>query len=696
MKIQTRAPCKIKASGVKIPTLTIQPAYSGGFLLLPDYNMIPVVLDLETLSFEQQNIPILWQHRADVILGHTTSLSCDGRKIDAEADLTAFAETVDTESHRKASEVVSKSKLGQRWEASVGTGVIAAQDAALVPAGEKVHVNDRDFTGPLYIIKNIRIVEVSIVPVGADRDTAITITASGLLAEGQKMNFTSWLASKSIDPTTVTADTVAELRAQYLAENPEADVAALDAEIASLTSVQGEGEDNTQAPPTEQPVQGEGEENTQAPPTDQPVQGEGEPQKVCASGTGRAKQSAADYLKRFRGQTTIHASGARSQEPNRQEIATAALLLSRFSGQQLEAAGLPSRAIDAATGVTWRHPGFHTLFRETLRAAGISPYAMRPDELVQNGLSVLRHNTERTRGGIAAAGISSDYTSYVFKDTIDKAVMVKYKDALTPLSDLAFDRTTRDFREVTDFRMGMQGTFAKVGPAGDAPMAKIIDEGWTAKIEKYMLAAKITFEQMCNDDCNVLDDISDFFVRKAVVQQEYEIAKAILGGIAANFYTTVTSAPFGINGLKKAVSAFRKIKTLEGTTMERQAKAVLVPSALEADAEVVYQSTEVNETTTTDKRSGNKNIYASKFQPIVSTLLDSDSGITGGSDTSWFLLADQTESPIVARCYMEGYLAPQVKETELSKSYDVSYTAMYTFAAKLYDKRGAVYCKASS
>ena len=44
---------------------------------------------------------------------------------------------------------------------------------------------------------------------------------------------------------------------------------------------------------------------------------------------------------------------------------------------------------------------------------------------------------------------------------------------------------------------------------------------------------------------------------------------------------------------------------------------------------------------------------------------------------------------------MEGYLAPQVKQTDLSASYDILYTAMYTFAAKLYDARGGVYCTAS-
>lgn len=681
MKITTRAPCQIQASGVKIPRLTIEPAYSGGFLLLPDFQNIPVVIDLGTLNIEQENLPLFWHHHDEIILGHTTALRCDGLTVNAEAELTAVAETTDSASRRKAEEIVSKTKLGQRWEASVGTGVIAEQDAALVPEGETVHVNGRDLTGPLYLIKNIRLVEISIVPVGADRDTGVTITASGLLAEGTIMSFTAWLASKGIDPTTVTAETAGELRAQFLAENPEADIAALDAEIASLTGVTAEGDPEPEPAPAPAPVQACDDAKT-----------------ITASGTDSAKtaqRSAADYLKQFRGQTTITASGTRSVEPTRQQIATAGLLLGRFDGKKLEAAGLPSRAIDAATGLTWRGAGFHTLFREALRAAGISTYDMKADELVQAGLSVLKQNAARCHGGIAAAGTSSDYTSYVFKDTIDKAVMVKYADAEHPLSDIAKPRTTRDFREVTDFRMGLRGSFEEVGPSGDAPMAKIEDEGWTAKIKKYMLGAKITFEQMCNDDCNVLDDISDFFVQKAVTQQEYAIAQAILGGISASFYTTVASAPFSIEGLAKAVAAFRKIKTLEGEFIGRQAKAVLVPTALEAAAEVIYQSTTVNETTTANKRSGATNIYGSKFTPITSPLLDSDSGISGGSDSSWFLLADQATSPIVAKAYMEGYLAPQVKQTDLSASYDILYTAMYTFAAKLYDARGGVYCTAS-
>ena len=691
MHILTRAPCQIQAAGVKIPRLTITPAYSGGFLLLPDFQNVPVVLDLATLSFEQENIPILWHHHDEIILGHTTALKCDGRAIDAEAELTAYAETSDSAGKRKAEEVVSKSKLGQRWEASVGTGVIATQDAALVPEGEKVSVNDREFTGPLYLIKNIRIVEISLVPVGADRDTGVTITASGLLAEGTKMSFLDWLASKSIDPATVTTEMVGDLRAQYLAEFPDADVAALDAALASLPGITAGGgappaPPVPPVPPT--PIQGSG---TQTPPVD-----DGKTSQVSNPGTQTSKQSAADFLKQFRGQTTITASGTSSREPSRQDIATAALLLSRIDGKKLEAAGLPSRAIDAATGMTWRRAGFHTVFREALRASGISTYDMGPRELVQSGLSIMRQNTSRCVGGITAAGLSSDYTMYVFKDTIDKAVMTRYEDAKTPLSDIAKDRTTRDFRPVTDFRLGLQGSFAEVGPSGDPPMARIVDEGWTCQIKKYELAAKISFEQLCNDDCNVLDDISDYFVRDAVQQQEKQIAQAILGGIGAGFYTTVTQAPFGFDGLKKAISAFRKIKTLEGETMDREAQAVLIPTALEADAKIIYQSTEVNETTAQGKRSGNKNIYSSHFTPIVSARLDSDSGISGGSDTSWFLLADQKASPIVAKCYMEGFLAPQVKTSDLTDNFDIKYLAMYTFAAKLYDSRGGVYCKATS
>ena len=686
MKINTRAPCTIQASGLKIPRLKISPAYSGGFLLLPDFERTPVVLDLSTISFAQENLPLLWHHDAQVILGHTTSLTCDGQEVSAEAELTAIAETSDSEGKRRAEEIVSKTKLGQRWEASVGTGAIADQDAALVPAGEKIQVNGREFVGPLFLIRNIRLVEISIVPVGADRDTAITITASGLLAGVKKMGFAAWLASKGIDPTTLTTDTAAELRGQYITGNPDADAAALDAEIAGLIKAEGDPEPAPEPTPSQEPPKD---------PAPEPVDGCGDQGKtISASGVAKAKQSAADYLQKFRGQTTITASGTRSVEPTKQQIATAALL-QRFDGKKLEAAGLPSRAIDAATGLTWRAAGFHTLFREALRAAGISTSDMKSDELVQAGLSILKQNAARCRGGIAAAGMSSDYTSYVFKDTIDKAVMVKYADAEHPLSDIAKARTTRDFREVTDFRMGLRGSFEEVGPSGDAPMAKIEDEGWTAKIKKYMLGAKITFEQMCNDDCNVLDDISDFFVQKAVTQQEYAIAQAILGGISASFYTTVASAPFSIDGLAKAVAAFRKIKTLEGEFIGRQAKAVLVPTALEAAAEVIYQSTTVNETTTANKRSGATNIYGSKFTPITSPLLDSDSGISGGSDSSWFLLADQATSPIVAKAYMEGYLAPQVKQTDLSASYDILYTAMYTFAAKLYDARGGVYCTAS-
>ena len=616
----------------------------------------------------------------------------------------------------KALEVVESAKLGHRWEASVGTGPIALQNRIIVKAGETAEVNGRHFFGPCVIVKNIRLVEISIVPVGADRNTAANIQASGTSNDqkGKSMSFKAWLIAKSIDPATVTAANIEELKAQYLTENPTADAAALDAEIASILNVQAEGtddpaktppasvqEDGAKDPAKTPPasVQADGTKDpAQTPPASAPADGTGEdPNKAAIHAAGvKARRSADDYLASlgYRPGITIHASGIRRNHgaPNPQEVAVAAMLLTKgYDGKSIEASGISADSIDAAASKPFQRFGFHKLFRAAIRAGGYSCGDMDTSELVETGMNILHHNTSQSLRGIHAAGTSTDYTNFIFKDTLDKQVMLKYEDAETPLLDIAKERPTKNFQEVTDFRFAMNGQYKVVGPGSEAPVAKFTDEGWTAKIQKYMLSAKITFEQMCNDDTSALDDIAEMLVTEATETQEQELAKALLAGRSE--FTICPGAPLGIEGLAAAVKAWRGIKGPNGKRISRKPTNLLVPSALEFMADTIYSSTEVNEST--NKAKGKSNIYHQKYLPIISSLLDADAGLDGASDTDWFLLGDQRRCPILAAAFMEGYKTPQVRTFDLSKTYDVDIVAMFTFAAKIYDIRGAVYCTAS-
>lgn len=685
MNIQTRSICSIHAMDKRIPVISMEPAYAGGFLLLPEFDMIPVVIDLATLSMKEANVPILWMHDPQLVLGHTTSLHNNGRKITATGLLTATT----GDAGKKVAEIVAASRLGHRWEASVGSGTLVTQNLVWIPPRETVQANSQTFTGPLYLTRDIRLCEISIVPVGADRSTHLTITASGL-AKGQKMTFADWLTSKSVDKATLTPALADELKAQYLAENPGADMAALDGEIAALLQTL-----LPPSPPAAPPVQA-----TDTPPSEPPkVQANNtpppEPPKVQASGAAQAASQA--YFNSFPAPPQAATSrGTRTSGfPSLQKTLTAAMLMNNgWDAKRIEATGIPSVAIDAATGLEYRHCGFHNLFRKVIQASGYRYGSdLNSTELVQEGLGIIAHNS-RKLPSLLAAGLSTDVTSFVMKDTIDKEVMLRYEEMVRPLLDIAKKRPTKSFREVTDFRFGMEGVYQVVPPGGDAPSSKLKDEGVSMKIQKFMKSAKITFEQMVNDDLNVLGDIGEMLATDASDAQEELLAKALLSGKGQ--FAQCDSASLGIAGLGKAVKAFRSIKNMEGKTMNRNASALLVPSALEALAQQLYVSTTLNETTTVGTPSPDANIYQSKYTPIVCPLMDTDSGLKGASDSDWFLLADQKRSPILAAAHLEGYLSPQVKESEITNTYDIQFTSMFTFAAAIYYHRGAVRCKSGS
>lgn len=161
------AEVEIQATG-KQPSVNIV-AYTGGLMSVPGWG--PVALDLAGIDASAEQVSILADHdsRLSGIVGHGRAVVANGKLL-VQGTITPSTEA--------ARQVVELARGGFRFQASVG---LSPTNYERVRANEQVEVNGRAIKAPASGFTLVRagvLREVSIVAIGADANTSVTIAAS--------------------------------------------------------------------------------------------------------------------------------------------------------------------------------------------------------------------------------------------------------------------------------------------------------------------------------------------------------------------------------------------------------------------------------------------------------------------------------------------------------------------------------------
>ena len=139
-------------------------AYSGGKMRLFGWSK-PVVVDLSGMTVPE-SVPLLADHENHTLgrVGVVGAKVEDGH-LAIEGDIVAGGELAEA--------IVAQGKAGADWQLSIGAEVEAAE---LVQEGRRT-VNGAEHEAPFYHVTKSTLREVSVVAVGADRSTHMTVTA---------------------------------------------------------------------------------------------------------------------------------------------------------------------------------------------------------------------------------------------------------------------------------------------------------------------------------------------------------------------------------------------------------------------------------------------------------------------------------------------------------------------------------------
>lgn len=151
------APIELKANAEGgLPAKFAGTAYSGG--LVPDYG---VVIDMATTTYNAK-LPLLDSHSRWDIVGVIEQAATRDFQMQVAGNL--FSDMPGSSAER----IAQLAQRGVPFEMSVG---LYAFRREFVPAGETVKVNGQTFNGPVNVLRNGQVREVSIVTLGADPRT---------------------------------------------------------------------------------------------------------------------------------------------------------------------------------------------------------------------------------------------------------------------------------------------------------------------------------------------------------------------------------------------------------------------------------------------------------------------------------------------------------------------------------------------
>jgi len=188
-------------------------AYTGGAMALAGWPY-PVVVDLTGLVLGKKSRPILMNHDTARIVGHTDTVGVEGTALTVAGVISGVGSA--------AREVVGASDNGFPWQASLGAAV---KKVVFVPEGKTAAANGKEFAGPVYMVRQAKLGEVSFVALGADDATTAKVEAGRIpVIEGNSnmevmtMHFEKWVEAKGFVLADLSEDQTANLKAMYESE----------------------------------------------------------------------------------------------------------------------------------------------------------------------------------------------------------------------------------------------------------------------------------------------------------------------------------------------------------------------------------------------------------------------------------------------------------------------------------------------
>lgn len=579
--------------------------YSGGMVNLRDYGLdAPAVYDVKSIGISNSNLPMLYEHKDPV--GHTLSFDNSAGQLAGEGTF-----SIDNDRSR---EIRTAREKKFPYQMSMGLEV---NDAVLefIPEGQKLSVNEKEFTGPFYLFRNTELSEMTICVRGRDRNTAL-LSKDNLMT---LKNSHSPLGFQTILNTAPGEVTPPEPVVPPVVENTPPPVV-----------------ENT--PPPVPPV----------PPTEVPYASFMKLSKLINNNPRYAEfiENSIDSglgLETIENQLNVLKRNDSPQLPGGKEIeAKTNLLSARFD----YAMGLSLETLVKTHG--------EKLTEQAQKLSLLSPKEMISEIANSNGGRFNGHSdVEDACKFLKQIHNTNSYSGVdmpnFFVSTAQRMKEEMWKiEAPFALSHLK-EVNMKDFRPKTSLRAGGGELWEKLTDKNKIMQTKMGKE--TPYVSELDTVAQLLIfdrKTLLNDDMEVIEDLMNGMVEGAVMVPDAQLMNLVWENRSAGFnvlgtsYFKSTTAVLNRANLSTIYNIVRNVSIQKGTktwnNVVKQGWYLVVGTALEETAwELINQERIVNDTTANTK-TGEKNYWYNRLEPVTWNQIGNTSLAASAEEDDWMII----------------------------------------------------------
>ena len=609
-------------------------AYSGGKMRLFGWSK-PVVVDLSGMTVPE-SVPLLANHENHT-LGRVgvVSAKAEGGRLAISGEIVAGGELAEA--------IVAQGRAGADWQLSIGAEVEAAE---LVQSGKR-KVNGTEQEAPFYHVTKSTLREVSVVAVGADRSTHMTVTAqlqlkgNSIMETEIKGNGESGMGNGKTRNGEVPAETP---KAETPKALEKAEVAAQAAALPDAKAV------------AEAAVRAERERVAAV----RAVCGGEFPEieaKAVAEGWGRERVSEAVLAAYRERQPTTSAPSVtvRKSGTTARTLEAALSLRAGIDGDSL-AREMGEETVEAAS-------------RDAdLPLAGLLAECMRLEGM----------DAPRTLDNAAIkAAFSTVSLPGILSNVAQKKLLQAYRAQPVVATRLCTSADLSDFKENERFRLTDIGDLKPVGADGEIRDGGVSEEKAVNRLDTYAKKFCLTRKMVINDDLGAFLKVpsamgnraarlvDQLFFSRLMANPAMGDGKPLFSAAHRNLLTGAASA-LSSDSLKKAIQLFLNQTDADGQPISVEPSVLLVPTALKFLAQELTQGpTLVMSGGAENVVRPSVNVLANEGLSIVSSPYLSNSKYEGASEAAWYLFGKPGTVDTFEIGYLKGRRTPTVERGDL-------------------------------
>ena len=292
--------------------------------------------------------------------------------------------------------------------------------------------------------------------------------------------------------------------------------------------------------------------------------------------------------------------------------------------------------------------------------------------------------------GEAVSAIKASFSTVnlpgILSNAINKRIKAGWDYAEDSWRKIADITSVSDYKQFSTYVLNSKGDYEEVANGGTIPTGELAETGYSNQLKRYGLMFSIDEMDIINDDLNAINQRAFQFGRKASLKLNkvfWTLFQADTDFFKTANNNIITGAgALDASSLAKLVKAFRKQTDVNGDILGYEPRILLVPAALEVEAQKLYDDAEIRDTTAS-KQYLTGNPWRGKFTPVASAYLT--------SDDDYYLLADPTIAATMQVAFLNGQQAPVVESNPTNfDTFGISYRGKFSFGVAFMDTKAGI------